>query len=453
MEYLGLNEIRGSLIFVEGVEGAAYDEIVAVKMAGEVRTGRVIQLQKDIATVLVFEGTSGLSTGAAVKFMGRQLQIGLSTEMLGRVLDGMGRPKDGLGRIFPALHREVAGAATNPTTRIYPRNFINTGFSAIDGLATLVRGQKLPIFSAEGLPHDRLAAAIATRASLTPSDEHHRGYPMNADKSPQAQFGHPKPNNGEKFAVVFAAMGISTDTAEYFRRTFTESGQFSRTVMFLNMAHDPPAERLITPRLALTTAEFLAYDHNYHVLVVLTDMTAYAEALREVASARGEIPGRKGFPGYMYSDLASLYERAGLRRSAGGSVTQLPILTMPGDDITHPVPDLTGFITEGQIVLCRAMHARGVFPPVNPLPSLSRLMKDAAVSQEHPRIAARLFANYAAAVAARELAAVVGEEDMSEEEKSSLAFGRKFEEEFLHQGDTARSMDETLKIAGDILGD
>ena len=303
-------------------------------------------------------------------------------------------------------------------------NPVHTGFSAIDGLITLIRGQKLPIFSMDGLPHDKLAAQIAVQSSV----------------------------DGEKFAVVFAAMGIQHDTAEFFRRSFIESGQFERTVMFLNMANDPPTERVATPRFALTAAEYLAYEKDYHVLVILTDMTSYAETLRELSSARGEIPGRKGFPGYMYSDLASIYERAGIRRGKKGSITQIPILTMPGEDITHPIPDLTGYITEGQIVLSRALHQKGIYPPINVLPSLSRLMKDGIgenfTTKEHPGIAAKLFAAYAEAEDTRALASVIGEDELSEEEKNSLNFARRFEKEFLHQEfHENRTMNETLEIA------
>jgi V/A-type H+-transporting ATPase subunit B len=406
---------------LRGVSGAAFDEIVTVKMAGEAeRLGRVIQVDGDVAVVLVFEGTRGLvPEKTAVKFTGRLLEMRLSDEILGRVFDGLARPRDGLCQIFAGEKREISGVALNPVQRVYPRNYIHTGFSAIDGLATLIRGQKLPIFSADGLPHDKLAAQIAVQT--------------NAD------------------AVVFAAMGIQHDTAEFFRNAFIESGQFERTVMFLNMAADPPTERVATPRFALTAAEYLAYEKGLHVLVILTDMTAYAETLRELSASRGEIPGRKGFPGYMYSDLASLYERAGLRRGKGGSVTQIPICTMPGEDITHPIPDLTGYITEGQIVLSSALHRKGIYPPINVLPSLSRLMKDGIgenfTTKEHPAIAAKLFAAYAEAEDTRALASVIGEDDLSDYEKRALLFARRFESEFLHQDfHENRTMEETLQI-------
>jgi V/A-type H+-transporting ATPase subunit B len=429
MEYFGLSEIRSNLVFVSGVGEAAFDEIVEIK-AGEVksRIGRVIQIDGDVAVILVFEGARELTLEkTSVKFTGRLLEIGLTEEILGREFDGLSRPRDGLGRVFAKEYREISGVALNPVERIYPRNYIHTGFSAIDCLATLIRGQKLPIFSCDGLPHDKLAAQIATQAKIS---------------------------GDEKFAVVFAAMGIGHDAAEFFRRTFIESGQYERTVMFLNMANDPPTERVATPRFALTAAEYLAYDCGYHVLVILTDMTAYAEALREISSVRGEIPGRKGFPGYMYSDLASLYERAGIRKGKAGSITQIPILTMPGEDITHPIPDLTGYITEGQIVLDRALHLKGIFPPINVLPSLSRLMKDGIgenfTTKEHPAIAAKLFAAYAGVGDVRSLASVIGEEDLAETDKIFLKFGRRFEEEFLHQNEN-RTMVQTLELAQRLL--
>jgi len=436
MEYLGLKEIRNGLVILEGVENAAYDEIVTVTTENEPpRTGRVIQIDGDVAVVLVFEGTRGLArSGTTTRFTGRQLEMNLSEEVLGRVFDGLGRPRDGLGSVYPRVRRVISGQALNPANRIYPRNYIHTGISAIDGLITLIRGQKLPIFSADGLPHDELAAQIAAGAGL----------PVSGNKA------------GDGFAVVFAAMGAQHDTAEFFRRTFIEHGSFQRTVMFLNLANDPPTERVATPRFALTAAEYLAYDLGYHVLVILTDMTAYAEALREISSARGEIPGRKGYPGYMYSDLASLYERAGIRKGATGSVTQIPILTMPGEDITHPIPDLTGYITEGQIVLDRALFHKNIYPPINVLPSLSRLMKDGIgegfTTPEHPAIAAKLFAAYAEVGDARSLASVIGEEDLTPHDKKLLALGQHFEEEFLRQAPYEnRTMAQTLALAQKLL--
>ncbi|MCL1843249.1 MAG: V-type ATP synthase subunit B [Defluviitaleaceae bacterium] len=431
MEYMGLGKVKGSLVMVDGVSGAAFDEIVEVRSEGlPPRAGRVIQINGDVAVILVFEGTRNLTLDSSVRFTGRLLEMGLSEEILGREFDGLARPRDGLGEVYENYgekKREISGRAINPVLRVYPRNYIETGFSAIDGLMTLIRGQKLPIFSASGLPHNELAAMIAANATI----------------------------GDEKFAVVFAAMGIQYDTAEFFRRTFIESGQYERTVMFLNMADDPPTERTATPRFALTAAEYLAFDLGYHVLVILTDMTAYAEALREVSSARGEIPGRKGYPGYMYSDLASIYERAGIIKGKNGSLTQIPILTMPGEDITHPVPDLTGYITEGQIVLERGLFQKGIFPPINVLPSLSRLMKDGIgedfTTKEHPDIAAKLFAAYAGVGDVRSLASVIGEEDLTDRDKTLLEFGRKFEDEFLHQPLESRTIAETLKIGAKLL--
>ncbi|MCL2358022.1 MAG: V-type ATP synthase subunit B [Defluviitaleaceae bacterium] len=418
IERAGLEEIRGDLIFVQGA--AAFDEIVSVQTENSERLGRVIYAGEDFSTVLVFGGTRGLALDeTSVRFSGKPLTMRLSPEISGRVFDGLARPRDGLGEVF-GIPREIGGTAMNPVRRVYPREAINTGFSATDALHTLVRGQKLPIFSSDGLPHDRLAAAIATQAGCD--------------------------------AVIFAAMGIQHDTAEFFRRTFIESGQFERTTFFLNMADDPPAERVATPRFALTAAEYLAFDLGLHVLVILTDMTSYAEALREISSSRGEIPGRKGFPGYMYSDFASIYERAGIRQGCGGSVTQIPILTMPADDITHPIPDLTGYITEGQIVLCRELHQKGIFPPINVLPSLSRLMKD-TIDNAHADLAAKLFARCAAASEVRALAAVISEEDLSETDKKILKFASEFEEQFLKQDDfESRTIDETLKLAEKLLG-
>jgi len=433
MEYTGVKGLKGSLVIIEGVRGAAFDEIVMVEAKGKLtRMGRVIKIDRDLATVIVFEGTDSLGlTETSVKFTGKQLEINLSEEILGREFDGLARPRDGISDVLVRSFRAVENTALNPVSRVYPRNYIHTGISAIDGLITLIRGQKLPIFSADGLPHNELAAQIATQASI---------------------------GEDENFAVVFAAMGISHDTAEFFRNTFMESGQHTRSVMFLNLANDPPTERIATPRFALTAAEYLAYEKGYHVLVILTDMTAYAEALREISSARGEIPGRKGFPGYMYSDLASIYERAGIRKEKPGSITQIPILTMPAEDITHPIPDLTGYITEGQIVLDRTLHQKGIYPPINVLPSLSRLMKDGIgenfTTKEHPAIAAKLFAAYAGVGEARSLSTVIGEEDLSEQDKSLLLFGTRFEKEFLNQGThESRTMTQTLEIAKKITRD
>jgi len=433
--YLGLQEIHGSLVILECADFPAYDEIVEITtLSGCARTGRVIQIEENRAVILVFEGTSDLSlANTRTRFTGRSMEITVSGEMLGRVMSGLGRPIDGLGPIY-GPRRPINGAAINPTLRTYPKNYIQTGISAIDGLATLIRGQKLPIFSGDGLPHNIMAAQIAKQANIA-GDKH----------------------NGN-FAVVFAAMGVKYDVAEYFRRSFEESGASGRTVMFINLASDPAAERIITPRCALTAAEYLAFYKGMHVLVIMTDMTAYAEALREISSTRGEIPSRKGYPGYLYSDLASLYERAGLLKHGTGSLTQIPILTMPNDDITHPIADLTGYITEGQIVLDRSLHMRGIYPPINILPSLSRLMKDGIghglTRDDHPKLANRLFATYARVGDARALASVIGADELSDEDKQLMEFGRKFESEFVGQGaDECRGMMETLDKAAGMLND
>jgi V/A-type H+-transporting ATPase subunit B len=358
------------------------------------------------------------------------MEIRLSEEILGRVFDGLGRPLDGMGPVYAECSRNVNGQAINPVMRSYPRNYIRTGISAIDGLATLIRGQKLPIFSGNGLPHDVLAAQIVRQAAI---------------------------EGEEKFCVVFAAMGVKYDIAEYFRKAFEESGVLERVVMFLNLANDPVVERIITPRAALTVAEYLAYEKQMHVLVILTDMTSYAEALREISSSRGEIPSRKGYPGYLYSELASLYERAGLVRGGKGSVTQIPILTMPNDDITHPVPDLTGYITEGQIVLDRGLSQRAVYPPVSILPSLSRLMKDGIgegyTRADHPDLASQLFSSYARVADVRALASVIGADDLSELDKKYMTFGKLFEEKFLNQNRfESRSVTDTINLGWNLLG-
>ena len=412
-EYYGLHEISGNLVVLEGADAPTYDEIIEISIpASPPKTGRIIQIQEDKIIALVFEGTADFSlTNTRTRFTGRPMELVLSNDILGRVFDGMGRPIDGLGPVYGTAKRQINGQAINPVLREYPRDYIQTGISAIDGLATLICGQKLPIFTGDGLPHDQLAAQIARQATI---------------------------KTRENFAVVFAAMGIKHDVAEYFRRSFEESGAAGRTVMFLNLVNDPAAARIITPRTALTAAEYLAFDLGMHVLVILTDMTAYAEALREISSARGEIPSRKGYPGYLYSDLASIYERAGLIKGCSGSLTQLPILTMPSDDITHPVADLTGYITEGQIVLDRSLHQRGIYPPINVLPSLSRLMKDGIgkgqTRDDHPKLANQLFAKYAQVGDARALASVIGTDDLPAGDKELLQFGNRFESRFVGQG-------------------
>ena len=389
IEYLGLSEINGPLVILEGVKGAAFDEIVSFKIDGKTkRLGRIIEDYEDKAVIQVFEGTDGMSlTNTHTTLTGKPMEIALSEDILGRTFDGIGRPIDGLGPIVSEDKVDVNGLPLNPCTREYPRNYINTGISAIDGLTTLIRGQKLPIFSGNGLPHNELAAQLVQQSSLGANSE-------------------------EKFAVVFAAMGVKYDVAEFFRRTFEESGVSDHVTMFLNLANDPVVERLITPRVALTAAEYLAFEKGMHILVIMTDITSYCEAMREVSSSKGEIPSRKGYPGYLYSDLASLYERAGIVAGQPGSVTQIPILTMPNDDITHPIPDLTGYITEGQIVLDRNLFGQGIYPPISVLPSLSRLMKDGIgegyTREDHQAVANQLFSSYAKVTDARSLASVSG---------------------------------------------
>ena len=432
LEYVNLSELSGPLAVLEGVSGVAYDEMAELVLpGGEKRYGRVILLDGDKAVLQIFEGTRGISLeNCRTHFTGKPMDIALSLEMLGRVFDGAGRPIDGLGQICPEERRNINGSAINPVSRQYPRSCIYTGVSAIDGCSTLIRGQKLPIFSGSGMAHNELAAQIVRQAKVAGDD-------------------------GD-FAIVFAAMGVKNDTADFFRRSFEEAGALQRVVMFLNLAADPIIERILTPRCALTTAEFLAFEHGYHVLVILTDMTSYCEAVREFSSSKGEIPSRKGFPAYLYSDLASLYERAGLIRGRAGSVTQVPVLTMPNDDITHPIPDLTGYITEGQIVLDRDMDQKGVYPPIAILPSLSRLMKDGVgegfTRSDHPGLSNQLFASYSKVQDARSLASVIGEDELSELDRQYLAFGRAFEEHFVAQGMTEdRSIEDTLDLGWKLL--
>ena len=415
IEYLGLSEINGPLIVLEGIRNASFDEIVELTVEGnKKKLGRIIELYEDKAVIQVFQGTEDMSLfNTHTKLTGHPMEVNLSPEILGRVFNGVGQPIDGLGNIIAEMKRDINGQPLNPCSREYPRNYIKTGISAIDCLTTLIRGQKLPIFSGNGLPHDQLAAQIVKQASLGEGAE------------------------GE-FAIVFAAMGVKHDVADFFRRTFEESGASSHVVMYLNLANDPVVERLITPKVALTAAEYLAYEKGMHILVILTDMTSYAEAMREVSSSKGEIPSRKGYPGYLYSELATLYERAGIVRGCPGSVTQIPILTMPNDDITHPIPDLTGYITEGQIVLDRALHQKAVYPPINILPSLSRLMKDGIgkgyTREDHQDLANQLFSSYARVGDARALASVIGEDELSPIDKKYLKFGIAMEQEFIAQG-------------------
>ena len=433
IEYLGLSSINGPLIALEGVQDAFYDEIVDFVVNGkEHKMGRIVEVYKDKAIIQVFEGTENMSlNNTHTRLTGHPMEIGLSEEMLGRTFNGIGEPIDDLGPITVEEVRDVNGLPLNPVRREYPRNYIRTGISAIDGLTTLIRGQKLPIFSGNGLPHDQLAAQIVKQASLGGS-------------------------TNEDFAIVFAAMGVKHDVADFFRRTFEESGVANHVAMFLNLANDPVVERLITPKVALTAAEYLAFEKNMHILVILTDMTSFAEAMREVSSSKGEIPSRKGYPGYLYSELATLYERAGIVEGVNGSVTQLPILTMPNDDITHPIPDLTGYITEGQIVLDRNLHGQAIYPPISVLPSLSRLMKDGIgkgyTREDHQDLANQLFSAYAKVGEARNLASVIGEDELSPIDKKYLEFGKAFEERYIGQGPNEnRTIYETLDLGWELL--
>ena len=433
IEYLGLSSINGPLVALEGIQDAFYDEIVDFVVNGkEHKMGRIVEVYKDKAIIQVFEGTENMSlNNTHTRLTGHPMEIGLSEEMLGRTFNGIGEPIDDLGPITVEEVRDVNGLPLNPVRREYPRNYIRTGISAIDGLTTLIRGQKLPIFSGNGLPHDQLAAQIVKQASLGGS-------------------------TNEDFAIVFAAMGVKHDVADFFRRTFEESGVANHVAMFLNLANDPVVERLITPKVALTAAEYLAFEKNMHILVILTDMTSFAEAMREVSSSKGEIPSRKGYPGYLYSELATLYERAGIVEGVNGSVTQLPILTMPNDDITHPIPDLTGYITEGQIVLDRNLHGQAIYPPISVLPSLSRLMKDGIgkgyTREDHQDLANQLFSAYAKVGEARNLASVIGEDELSPIDKKYLEFGKAFEERYIGQGPNEnRTIEETLDLGWELL--
>jgi V/A-type H+-transporting ATPase subunit B len=432
LQYIGLKKINGPLIFLNHVKDISFEEMVEIRLEdGSVRHGRVVEIQGEMVAILVFEGTHDLSLkNTTIKFLGHAMEIGVSENILGRVFNGLAEPIDELGPVYVDRLYDINGAALNPVARVYPRNYINTGISSIDGLTTLIRGQKLPIFSGSGMPHNDLAVQIVKQAKL--SDE-----------------------RKEKFAVVFAAMGVTNDVANYFKKSFEEAGVSDRVTMYLNLADDPIIERILTPRCALTAAEYLAYEKDYHVLVVMTDMTSYCEALREFSSSKGEIPGRKGYPGYLYSDLASLFERAGIVKNANGSVTQIPILSMPNDDITHPIPDLTGYITEGQIVLDRELHQQGIYPPIGVLPSLSRLMKDGIgagyTREDHQAMMNQLFASYARVMDARSLASVIGEDELSPLDKNFMVFGRLFEEHFISQGDKNRSIIETLDLGWRLL--
>lgn len=434
-EYIGLSQVSGPIVIIRGVSDVGFDEMVEVTDPnGNIRIGRVLEVSEDLAVIQVFSGTQGLSVSSTrVRFVGRPLELEVSRDMIGRIFNGLGEPLDGGPKPFSTTRLNINGVPINPTSREYPHDFIQTGISVIDGLNTLVRGQKLPIFSGSGLPHNLLARQIVRQAR--PGGE-------SAEK--------------EEFVIVFAAMGIKHDDAEFFRRSFEETGTLNNVVMFLNLADDPSIERLITPRCALTTAEYLAFYEGIHVLVILTDITNYAEALREIASAREEVPSRKGYPGYMYSDLASIYERTGRIRGVKGTITQLPILTMPNDDINHPIPDLTGYITEGQLVLNRELNVKGIYPPFNVPRSLSRLMKDGIgkgrTRPDHPNLQSQLYAAYSNVQSVRSLASVIGEEELSEIDKRYLEFGEQFEKRFIGQGeDENRSVEETLDIGWEVV--
>jgi V/A-type H+-transporting ATPase subunit B len=431
-EYTTVSEVAGPLMIVEGVEGVAYNEIVDIETpSGEMRRGQVLEVKGDIAVVQVFEGTRDLNTSTTkVRFTGETAHIGVSLDMLGRVFGGTGNPIDGGPEIIPDMELDINGSPMNPSARDFPAEFIQTGISTIDGMNTLVRGQKLPIFSGSGLPHNELAAQIARQAKVLAEET--------------------------EFSVVFAAMGITHEEANYFMRDFERTGALERVTVFMNLADDPAIERIITPRMALTTAEYFAFEHDMHVLVILTDMTNYAEALREISAARDEVPGRRGYPGYMYTDLAGLYERAGRITGKKGSITQMPILVMPQDDITHPIPDLTGYITEGQIVLSRELHRKGIFPPVDVLPSLSRLMSGGIgaekTREDHSGVSDQLYSAYAEGRDLRDLMAVVGEEALTERDRKFLNFADDFENKFMTQTrDEDRSIQETLDLGWELL--
>jgi len=433
LQYVGLSEINGPLVFLDNVENASYEEMVEIKCGdGTTRLGRVVQLEGRKAAIQVFEGTNGISLkNTKTKFTGKPMELALSREMLGRTFNGSGQPIDGLGEIYAEKSADINGQPLNPVSRVYPRNYINTGISSIDALTTLIRGQKLPIFSGSGMPHNELAVQLVKQAKISEGD-------------------------GKNFCIVFAAMGVKNDVADYFKRSFEEAGVMEKVVMFINLSNDPIIERTLTPRCALTAAEYLAYEQDMHVLVILTDITSYCEALREFSSSKGEIPGRKGYPGYLYSDLASLYERAGIVKGAGGSVTQIPILTMPEDDKTHPIPDLTGYITEGQIILSRELYRKGVTPPIDVLPSLSRL-KDKGIGEgktraDHSNTMNQLFAAYARGKEAKELMVILGEAALSDIDIIYAKFADAFEKEYVSQGYMAnRDIEETLKIGWKLL--
>ncbi len=432
-EYYKLQKIEGPLIVLSGIEGAAYGEIVNIKIDNkELRKGKIIKIDDDKVIVQVFEGTTGISTdNASVKFTGEPLTIPLSKEILGRTFNGVGGPIDGAYQVVSSYRQNINGRPINPVARRYPRNFIQTGISAIDALMTLIRGQKLPIFSGNGIAHNDLAAQIVKQAKI-------------------------KGATSENFAVIFGAMGVRHDDADFFKRSFEKAGVLDHVVMYINTADAPIIERISTPRCALTAAEYLAFKHDMHVLVIITDMTSYAEALREISSAKEEVPSRKGYPGYLYSDLSTIYERAGMLKDSEGSITLIPILTMPNDDITHPIPDLTGFITEGQIVLNRELNQKSIYPPIDILPSLSRLMKDGIgkeyTREDHADLSSQIFAAYSKVQDVRSLAQIIGEDDLSDLDKTYLKFGREFETKFISQGKNEnRNIEETLNLGWYVL--
>ncbi len=431
-EYQNVTEVSGPLMVVEGVSGVAYDEIAKITLpSGEERLGQVLEASSNEAVIQVFGGTRGLDTDTtSVQFTGEVMKFGVSRELLGRVFNGVGEPIDDSPDIIPDERRDINGAPINPSTREFPREFIQTGISTVDGMFTLVRGQKLPIFSASGLPHNSMAAQIARQAKVLGEEE--------------------------EFAVVFCAMGITAEEANFFKRDFERTGALERAVLFLNLADDPAIERIIIPRMALTAAEYLAFDEGMEVLVILTDMTNYCEALREIAAAREEVPGRRGYPGYMYTDLSTIYERAGRIQGREGSITMIPILTMPDDDVTHPIPDLTGYITEGQMVFSRELHRKGIRPPITPGESLSRLMQqgigEERTREDHADVSNQLYAAYAEGLDLRDLVAVVGEEALSERDRKYLNFADEFEDRFIDQGEEEdRTIDETLDLAWNLL--
>jgi V/A-type H+-transporting ATPase subunit B len=430
-EYKTISEIAGPLVFVRKTEPVGFEELVNIQLGdGTIKRGQVLDTSTDLVAVQVFEGTAGISRDCNVKFLGETIKMPVSKDMLGRILTGAGEPKDGGPAIIPEKRLDIVGAAINPYSRKQPKDFIQTGISTIDGMNTLVRGQKLPIFSGSGLPHNEIALQIARQAKVVGSTE--------------------------PFAVVFCAMGITAEEAQAFMKDFERTGALERAVVFLNLADDPAIERIITPRLALTTAEYLAFDHDMHVLVIYTDMTNYCEALRQIGAAREEVPGRRGYPGYMYTDLAMLYERAGIIDGKKGSITQLPILTMPGDDITHPIPDLTGYITEGQIVVVRDLHRKGIYPPINVSPSLSRLMNlgigPGKTREDHKAVSDQCYSAYAEGKDLRGLVAIVGKDALGERERQFLDFADTFEDKFVRQGkEEDRSIEQTLDLAWDLL--